>query len=225
MTSDDAQGLRPGRGPRLRRRLSSGNPQTFGEPAIFPGGISFGTVQFVDGTVRRRTARSRTIEVVNLLLGVGNDRLDVQGTLDPGRRREADRHDRDHDAGAPAPASRRSRRIASAGRAVRLEGAGLPGRHARHDHRLPGLRRHRLRRRRPRRHDRQHRHVPEARVPAHRDRHRVAHPRRRRRRRQGRRRRHADRHDHDHADRHRRRHRHAHRPAAGPTTASWSGSS
>src|SRR6185436_13495244 len=61
---------------------SSGNPQTFGEPAIFPGGIGFGTVQFVDGKFDTNGAKS-TIEVVNLLLGSGNDAVDVQGTIDP----------------------------------------------------------------------------------------------------------------------------------------------
>ena len=61
---------------------SSGNAQTFGEPAIFPGGISFGTVQFVDGTFQTNGAKS-TIEVVNFLGGSGNDRIDVQGTIDP----------------------------------------------------------------------------------------------------------------------------------------------
>ena len=61
---------------------STGNPQTFGEPAIFPGGISLGSVQFVDGKFDTDGAKS-TIEVVNVLLGIGNDELDVQGTLDP----------------------------------------------------------------------------------------------------------------------------------------------
>ncbi len=61
---------------------SSGNPQTFGEPQIFPGGISYGTVQFVDGTFTSDGAKS-TIEVLNLMLGIGNDALDIQGTLDP----------------------------------------------------------------------------------------------------------------------------------------------
>jgi hypothetical protein len=61
---------------------SSGNPQTFGEPAIFPGGIGYGTVQFVDGKFSTNGAKS-TVEVVNVLLGSGNDTLDVQGTLDP----------------------------------------------------------------------------------------------------------------------------------------------
>ncbi|MGH3371224.1 MAG: hypothetical protein ACRDPR_14630, partial [Nocardioidaceae bacterium] len=61
---------------------SSGNPQTFGEPAIFPGGIGYGTLQFVDGTFTTNGAKS-TVEVLNLLLGTGNDALDIQGTLDP----------------------------------------------------------------------------------------------------------------------------------------------
>jgi Ca2+-binding RTX toxin-like protein len=61
---------------------SSGNPQTFGEPAIFPGGIGYGTVQFIDGKFVTNGAKS-TIEVVNLMNGIGNDSLDIQGTLDP----------------------------------------------------------------------------------------------------------------------------------------------
>jgi len=61
---------------------SSGNPQTFGEPAIFPGGIGYGSIQFVDGKFDTNGAKS-TVEVVNLLLGTGNDNLDIQGTLDP----------------------------------------------------------------------------------------------------------------------------------------------
>ena len=54
----------------------------FGEPACFPGGISFGAIAF-DGTQFVTDAGQSTIEVVNLLLGVGNDTLDIQGTLDP----------------------------------------------------------------------------------------------------------------------------------------------
>ncbi|HET9436020.1 MAG TPA: Calx-beta domain-containing protein [Candidatus Limnocylindrales bacterium] len=61
---------------------SSGNAQTFGEPAVFPGGISFGTVQFVDGAFQTDGAKS-TVEVVNVLLGQGNDIFQVLGTLDP----------------------------------------------------------------------------------------------------------------------------------------------
>ena len=56
--------------------------QTFGEPQVFPGGISYGTVQFVDGEFVTNGAKS-TIEIFNLMLGYGNDRLDIQGTLQP----------------------------------------------------------------------------------------------------------------------------------------------
>jgi Ca2+-binding RTX toxin-like protein len=56
--------------------------QTFGESQVFPGGISFGTVQFVDGQFVTNGAKS-SIEVLNVLLGYGNDRLDIQGTLQP----------------------------------------------------------------------------------------------------------------------------------------------
>ena len=62
--------------------FSTGNLQTFGEPVIFPGGIGFGTMQFVDGTYDVNGAVS-TIEVINLMLGIGNDHLDIQGTIDP----------------------------------------------------------------------------------------------------------------------------------------------
>ena len=55
----------------------------FGEPAIFPGGISFGS-DLASSTASSPTDGGKsTIEVVNVLLGEGNDKLDVQGTLDP----------------------------------------------------------------------------------------------------------------------------------------------
>src|SRR5262249_37940041 len=54
----------------------------FGEPPTFPGGISFGSIAF-DGTNFVTDGAKSSIEVVNLLLGQGNDSLDVQGTLDP----------------------------------------------------------------------------------------------------------------------------------------------
>ena len=59
--------------------------QTFGEPPVFPGGISFGSVAVVDGQYTQDTAGGgkSTIEVLNLFLGSGNDRLDIQGTLQP----------------------------------------------------------------------------------------------------------------------------------------------
>ena len=82
MTSTTLSGLGLAKDLDFGPTYSSGNPQTFGEPAIFPGGIGFGTVQFVDGKFPTDGAKS-TIEVVNLLLGIGNDSLDIQGTLDP----------------------------------------------------------------------------------------------------------------------------------------------
>ena len=82
MTSTTIKGLGLAKDLDFGPTYSSGNPQTFGEPAIFPGGISFGTVQFVDGQFQTDGGKS-TIEVVNLLLGQGNDSFDVQGTLDP----------------------------------------------------------------------------------------------------------------------------------------------
>src|SRR5439155_24561154 len=82
MTSTSISGLGLAKDLDFGPVFDTGNPQTFGEPAIFPGGISFGTVQFVDGKFTTNGAKS-TIEVVNLLLGSGNDHVDVQGTLDP----------------------------------------------------------------------------------------------------------------------------------------------
>jgi hypothetical protein len=82
MTSTNIQGLGLAKDLDFGPTYSSGNQQTFGEPAIFPGGISFGTVQFVDGKFQTNGGKS-TIEVVNLMLGQGNDTFEVLGTLDP----------------------------------------------------------------------------------------------------------------------------------------------
>ncbi|MEE4314510.1 MAG: Calx-beta domain-containing protein [Desulfofustis sp.] len=60
----------------------------FGEAAedastiTIPGGISYGKVNFGSSNVGTDGSQS-TIEVVNLMLGQGNDYLDIQGTLDP----------------------------------------------------------------------------------------------------------------------------------------------
>ncbi|MBK5565794.1 hypothetical protein [Ensifer sp. SSB1] len=60
----------------------SGDP-TFGESGFFPGGISFGKISVgADGQFGTNATKS-TIEVVNLMLGEGNDGLVIQGTLDP----------------------------------------------------------------------------------------------------------------------------------------------
>ncbi|MGH3369916.1 MAG: hypothetical protein ACRDPR_07925, partial [Nocardioidaceae bacterium] len=56
----------------------------FGEPGVYPGGISYGTIRLnADGVFDQSRARS-TIEVVNVLLGSGNDHLTVESTLVPG---------------------------------------------------------------------------------------------------------------------------------------------
>ena len=49
---------------------------------MVPGGISFGAVSAVGGSFGTNGAKS-TIEVLNLLLGQGNDNLVITGTLDP----------------------------------------------------------------------------------------------------------------------------------------------
>jgi Calx-beta domain/RTX calcium-binding nonapeptide repeat (4 copies) len=82
MTSTTIKGFKLAKDLDFGPTYSSGNPQTFGEPAVFPGGISFGSVQFVDGTFATDGGKS-TVEVVNLMLGQGNDHFQVNGTLDP----------------------------------------------------------------------------------------------------------------------------------------------
>ena len=56
--------------------------ENFGEPAIFPGGISFGQISNAGGEIGTDSSVS-SLEVVNLFLGEGNDRVDVLGTLNP----------------------------------------------------------------------------------------------------------------------------------------------
>jgi hypothetical protein len=62
--------------------FSGAIPDAWGEAPTFPGGISFGAIAFVDGQFVTDGGKS-SIEVLNLLLGKGNDHLDIQGTLDP----------------------------------------------------------------------------------------------------------------------------------------------
>ncbi|MEO0465131.1 MAG: hypothetical protein AAF216_01205 [Pseudomonadota bacterium] len=52
----------------------------FGEPTVVPGGISWGRITLGGGGFDTSTGES-TIEVVNVMLGEGNDTLDVTGTL------------------------------------------------------------------------------------------------------------------------------------------------
>ena len=59
----------------------------FGESLVIPGGISFGTIS-IDGSGRIVSDGGlSTIEVVNLMLGEGNDTLTITGTLSRGRTR------------------------------------------------------------------------------------------------------------------------------------------
>ncbi|MEL6550929.1 MAG: hypothetical protein AAFQ54_11870 [Pseudomonadota bacterium] len=58
-----------------------GSNNEFGEPVVVPGGISWGRITLGgDGGFSTDEGVS-TIEVVNLMLGEGNDRLDITGTL------------------------------------------------------------------------------------------------------------------------------------------------
>ena len=82
MTSTTIKGLGLAKDLDFGPNYSNDNPQKFGEPSVFPGGISFGSVQFVDGAFQTDGGKS-TIEVVNLMLGQGNDRFQVNGTLNP----------------------------------------------------------------------------------------------------------------------------------------------
>ncbi len=82
MTSTTIKGLGLAGRPRLRPDLLERQPADVRRAGVFPGGISFGTVQFVDGAFQTNGAKS-TIEVVNLMLGQGNDTFQVLGTLDP----------------------------------------------------------------------------------------------------------------------------------------------
>jgi hypothetical protein len=82
MTSTTLRGLGMAKDLDFGAGYGGSQNETFGEPQIFPGGISFGSVSFVDGQFETDGGKS-TVEVVNLFLGAGNDRLDIQGTLQP----------------------------------------------------------------------------------------------------------------------------------------------
>ena len=63
----------------------------FGEPSVYPGGISYGTIVW-DPVTRTflPTGVTTTIEVLNVLLGEGNDHLTITSTLVPGHDHNAD---------------------------------------------------------------------------------------------------------------------------------------
>ncbi|MDA8440737.1 MAG: hypothetical protein M0Z51_18020, partial [Propionibacterium sp.] len=57
----------------------------FGEPNSFPGGISYGTIHVDPVTGDYITSNSvSTIEILNIMLGQGNDTLTIHSTLKPG---------------------------------------------------------------------------------------------------------------------------------------------
>ncbi|MEY2518223.1 MAG: large repetitive protein, partial [bacterium] len=60
--------------------IPGGGTMPFGDPVSYPGGISFGTITFVGGKFVTDAATS-TIEVLNVLLGEGNDQLTIASTL------------------------------------------------------------------------------------------------------------------------------------------------
>ncbi|MFL5860054.1 MAG: hypothetical protein ACJ780_04640, partial [Solirubrobacteraceae bacterium] len=65
--------------------LSFPGGTAFGEPPTIPGGISFGTISVDPVTGQYSTAAGvSTIEILNIMLGQGNDTLSITGTLNPG---------------------------------------------------------------------------------------------------------------------------------------------
>ena len=77
-------------GGQLNFTLPAGSTMPFGEPTSFPGGISYGRITIgTDGKILTDASTS-TIEVLNVLLGEGNDRLTITSTLVAGPDRNAD---------------------------------------------------------------------------------------------------------------------------------------
>ncbi|HET9217470.1 MAG TPA: Calx-beta domain-containing protein, partial [Terriglobia bacterium] len=62
--------------------LDAGDTGTFGESLVFPGGISYGKINFGSNGFGTSDNTS-TIEVLNVMLGEGNDGLTITGTLNP----------------------------------------------------------------------------------------------------------------------------------------------
>ncbi len=72
-------------------QLGTGETMPFGEPTSFPAGISYGAIVVDPATgLFDQTAAYTTIEVLNILLGEGNDTLHISGTLLPGPDTKAD---------------------------------------------------------------------------------------------------------------------------------------
>ena len=140
---------------------SSGNPQTFGEPADLPG----------RHRLRHRAVRRRHVHDERRQEHDRGRQPDARhrqrqprhpGHDRPRRRSQAHRHHRVH-SGQRGHSGDQGEDRPDPARAVRLEGARLPRRPAGPDHRYPGrVDRDRLLRRRPDRHHRQHPDAPRA---------------------------------------------------------------
>ena len=86
-TSVTGFGMGPGVDFTNHKGYVPGDPRhpTFGEPAKFPGGISFGSINIDPGTGNFLTNASlSTVQVLNLMAGQGNDHITVTGSLVPG---------------------------------------------------------------------------------------------------------------------------------------------
>src|SRR5262249_23356895 len=88
LTSTALTGLGMGPGLDFSNLLCSGVPLTckhpFGEPGKYPGGISYGSISLDANGVFTTDGTLSTIEIVNIMLGAGNDHLAIQSTLQPG---------------------------------------------------------------------------------------------------------------------------------------------
>src|SRR5260370_6412835 len=84
LTSTALTGLSMGPGVDFSYLLAPGAAFPFGEPGVYPGGISYGTIK-LDASGHFSTDNNvSTIEVLNILLGQGNDHLTIKSTLVPG---------------------------------------------------------------------------------------------------------------------------------------------
>lgn len=80
----EAVSFDPAAAPSYNPAAGTSGTTTHGEPLTFPGGISYGSIR-LDAQGRIITSGSTTtIEVLNLLLGQGNDTLTIHSTMIPG---------------------------------------------------------------------------------------------------------------------------------------------
>ena len=80
LTSTSISGLNMG--PSLDfTNLLGGKPAPFGETAKYPGGISYGSISLDSNGNFVTDGNLSTLEIVNLLLGAGNDHFSIQSTL------------------------------------------------------------------------------------------------------------------------------------------------